>query len=308
MSSNSDCDAISRCANCGVGEGDGIKLKICTACKSVKYCGITCQKQHRPFHKQECKKRAAEIKDEILFRQTEGNFLGDCPICFLPMPYGSHKGMLMVCCGKFICVGCCMANQMREVEEGKDRKCPFCRQLSPVTYAKSFKMLNERATEKNCTRAMREVGITHYNRGEFQTAFKYYSKAAEEGELESHKMLGEMYLNGKGVERNLSKALSHTETAAIGGHPGARYNLGSIEYRHGQHERAIKHWLISAKAGHNQSLEDVKQVFKGGLVSKDDFAAALRGHQAAVDATKSLHREKAAEYLKTAACISNINI
>ena len=30
-----------------------------------------------------------------------------------------------------------------------------------------------------------------------------------------------------------------------------------------------------------------------GLVSKEDYEAALRGHQAAVDATKSEQREKA---------------
>ena len=32
----------------------------------------------------------------------------------------------------------------------------------------------------------------------------------------------------------------------------------------------------------------------GGLVTKDEYAVALRAHQAAVDATKSEQREKAA--------------
>jgi hypothetical protein len=40
-------------------------------------------------------------------------------------------------------------------------------------------------------------------------------------------------------------------------------------------------------------LESVKNGYKRGFVSKDDFAAALRGHQAAVDATKSKQRENA---------------
>ena len=34
-------------------------------------------------------------------------------------------------------------------------------------------------------------------------------------------------------------------------------------------------------------------ICKPGLVNKDDFAAALRAHQAAVDATKSPQREAA---------------
>ena len=43
-------------------------------------------------------------------------------------------------------------------------------------------------------------------------------------------------------------------------------------------------------------MEQLKSCFRGGLVSKEDFAAALRAHQAAVDATKSPQREEATEW------------
>ena len=43
----------------------------------------------------------------------------------------------------------------------------------------------------------------------------------------------------------------------------------------------------------NESLRALKECFKRGMVSKEDFAAALRAHQAAVDATKSPQREAA---------------
>jgi hypothetical protein len=36
--------------------------------------------------------------------------------------------------------------------------------------------------------------------------------------------------------------------------------------------------------------------FIDGFVSKEDYAAALRGHQAALDATKSVQRKAAEEY------------
>jgi hypothetical protein len=49
------------CASCGIAEVDDIKLKTCTACKSVRYCSVKCQRDHRPEHKKACKKRAAEI-------------------------------------------------------------------------------------------------------------------------------------------------------------------------------------------------------------------------------------------------------
>ncbi|EJK65349.1 hypothetical protein THAOC_13799, partial [Thalassiosira oceanica] len=43
------------CANCGREGGDGVKLKNCTACLLVKYCGVDCQKAHRKQHKKLCK-------------------------------------------------------------------------------------------------------------------------------------------------------------------------------------------------------------------------------------------------------------
>eukprot|EP00571_Detonula_confervacea_P011869 CAMPEP_0172303550 /NCGR_PEP_ID=MMETSP1058-20130122/5081_1 /TAXON_ID=83371 /ORGANISM="Detonula confervacea, Strain CCMP 353" /LENGTH=179 /DNA_ID=CAMNT_0013014413 /DNA_START=179 /DNA_END=718 /DNA_ORIENTATION=+ len=53
---------MSQCAACGK-EGDS--LKICTACRLVKYCNVACQKAHRKNHKRECKKRAAEIFEKV---------------------------------------------------------------------------------------------------------------------------------------------------------------------------------------------------------------------------------------------------
>ena len=43
-----------------------------------------CQRNHWPTHKQECKGRAAELRDEALFKDPPPK--EDCPICFLPMP------------------------------------------------------------------------------------------------------------------------------------------------------------------------------------------------------------------------------
>ena len=57
-------NANSTCANCGKGEESIGELKACTACKLVKYCNVSYQKAHRPRHKKECWKRAAELHDE----------------------------------------------------------------------------------------------------------------------------------------------------------------------------------------------------------------------------------------------------
>jgi len=102
MMSNNNNDDILSCANCGKGEEESINLKYCGACKLVKYCSAECQKVDRPMHKKECKKRAAELHDEALFKEhppTE-----DCPICMIPVPLEIEMlGLyLWVDCGKYI--------------------------------------------------------------------------------------------------------------------------------------------------------------------------------------------------------------
>ena len=74
------------CANCGVASLDKMKLKPCAHCDLVQYCSDTCQQDHFEIHEEACKQRVAEIRDELLFKQPESSYLGDCSICFLPMP------------------------------------------------------------------------------------------------------------------------------------------------------------------------------------------------------------------------------
>ena len=73
------------CASCGIAEVDVVKLKECDGCDLVSYCGDACQELHRPEHAGKCKKRAAELRDELLFKQPESSHMGDCPICCLPL-------------------------------------------------------------------------------------------------------------------------------------------------------------------------------------------------------------------------------
>jgi TPR repeat protein len=106
-----------------------------------------------------------------------------------------------------------------------------------------------------------------------------------------------MYRLGESVEKDMKMEMYHLEEAAIGGHPEARYNLAADEWDSGRYDRAVKHWIIAAKLGFDAALDRVKKGFTQGDVSKEDFEAALRGHQAAVDATKSTQRDAAEKNL-----------
>lgn len=111
--------------------------------------------------------------------------------------------------------------------------------------------------------------------------------------MNAHFNLSRLYRIGEGVEKNQKKELYHVEEAAIGGNPEARHNLGTIEGRNKRFDRATKHYIIAAKQGQNESMKCLKLFYRDGIISKEDFVTALRGHKAAVDATKSPQREVA---------------
>ena len=49
------------------------------------------------------------------------------------------------------------------------------------------------------------------------------------------------------------------------GHVESRHNLGCYEGEKGNYDRAVRHFLISAKMGHKDSVEAIKKMFMEGL-------------------------------------------
>ena len=232
------------CASCGKAEVDEVKLKKC-ACGLVKYCSVDCQKNHREQHKKECKKRMAELRDGDLFTQPDENYLGECPLCCLPLPIDPAKSTFMGCCSKTICNGCNLANKKREHEAGLEVRCAFCREPLPKTEEEADQRVMKRI-KKNCPDAMAEMGGKHCHQGDYDKAFEYLTKAANFGDASAHYNLSVMYFNGEGVEKDEKKHIYHLEEAAIAGHPRARYNIGFEELENGRIERARKHFIIAA--------------------------------------------------------------
>ena len=305
MSKESGCDSVSRCANCGVkeGDGDGVKLKQCSACHLVRYCSVKCQKEHRPKHKRECKRRMAEMRDEILFKQPEGTHCGDCQICCLPMSisFGAKSiganPVSTACCCNFLCKGCQVAMLIRETP-GRRMTCPFCRGPIPNSMAEA-ELYEKGRIAVDDPHAIYRAGTIASDRGDYRAAFEHYSRAAELGEVEAHFQLGNLYSRGEGVEKDKTKAGFHYEKAALAGHPVARCILGKNEVIKDlmleiHPERGIKHLMIAAKQGDNNALGSLKDLYKNNFLRKDELVTSLRGHQAAADAMKSPQREMAA--------------
>ena len=247
---SSDLNIMMCCASCGIAGVDDIKLKDCSACKLVKYCGVKCQREHRPQHKKECKKRAAELRDEILFRQPESNHLGDCPICCLPLPLDPQKTTFTGCCSKTVCNGCICANMIRELEGKLQPKCPFCRRSVPKSQEERERNMMKRI-EASDREAMCEMGTRRCGEGDYSAAFDYWTRAAALGDIHAHFELSILYRDGRVVEKDDKKQLHHLEVAAIGGDVSARNNLGLFEEKTGRTDRAVKHYIIAATLGND---------------------------------------------------------
>jgi hypothetical protein len=289
------------CANCGKSEESTNSLKACTACKMVKYCNRKCQIAHRPQHKKECKRRAAELHDEALFKQPPPQ--EDCPICFLRMPSLMSGKRYMTCCGKTICSGCIYAPVYDNEGNVVADTCPFCRSPPPAPGKESVERTKVRV-ELNDAEAIYRVG-TYYRQGRhgyplnYAKALEHWHRSGELGFASAYCSIGICYMNGDGVEVDMKKAIHYWELAAMRGDTMARHNLGSMEGKAGNYDRAVNHYMIAVRSGCNKSLGTIRKIITNERATKydyakADYAKALQLYQVYLDEIKSDQRDKAA--------------
>mmetsp|Transcript_35646 Transcript_35646/g.85069 ORF Transcript_35646/g.85069 Transcript_35646/m.85069 type:complete len:247 (-) Transcript_35646:187-927(-) len=235
-------DGDEACANCGKLGSDAVKLKNCTACRLVKYCGVDCQRAHRKKHKKACKQRVAELKDEQLYSQGHERPEGDfCPICTLPIPLPmDDHSIFNTCCSKQICDGCNMAAKKRGLLD-----CPFCRTRYPDNYADTLAMIQARVSKKD-PEAIFHLGVkfVHGQLGlqkDTRKAVELWKEAAELGSIDALYNLGVAYEYGHCVHQDRAKAAEFYEKSAMQGCVDARCNLGSYEGQEGNPDRAVRH-------------------------------------------------------------------
>ena len=291
---NKNTATILLCANCGKEGRDD--MNTCNKCDLVVYCNAACKKKHRSRHKKKCEKRAAELYDEELYKDSPPP--EDCPICFLPLPLSDEHTSGMTfhpCCGKRICNGCIYA--MRETGCKNMKLCPFCK-APPSKSDKDHVERVKKLMETGNANAFYQLA-GYYRRGikglphDWTKANELYLKAGELGHAEGYFNLGCSYQDGNGVEMDEKKAKHYYELAAMNGSILARNNLGCMEGQTGNHQRAYKHALIAAKTGDKRSLDNLKDGYMEGYITKEHYANTLRAYQKSQDEMKSDARDKA---------------
>ena len=218
-----------------------------------------------------------------------------CPICFdlIELPIKEHA-KLNVCCMKMVCKGCLLAARQRGIYD----KCPFCRTPVPSDEASQLAMIRKRVGKGDAA-AIKLLGNQYYYgrlglTKDVPRAIELWTEAAELGSLGAHHELGRVYYTGDGVEEDKPRGIRHWQQAAMNGHVESRYYLGVIErYENGNYELAVQHYMISAKMGYEDSLNNIKDMFKDSHATKAQYAEALLGYRDAVEEMKSPQREDA---------------
>ena len=194
-----------------------------------------------------------------------------------------------------ICSGCCHADVYDNLGNIiAEEKCPFCRTPTPTTEKEVIERLKKRM-EVDDAYAFYLMG-SYYSYGQFglpqdsTKAVEFWHRAGKFG----YNNIGNSYNYGKGVERDRKMASHYFELAAMEGNAAARHNLGGSEKNSGNYDRALKHYMIAVRGGDTDSVQAIQRMYVGGHVAKDQYANALRFHQAYINEIKSVQREQAA--------------
>jgi TPR repeat protein len=187
---------------------------------------------------------------------------------------------------------------MRESRgRGEIDLCAFCRVPAPTSNEEEVERIKKLVETENAYACYQLAGC--YAHGvigmpqDWSKVNELYLRAGELGCAEGYHYMGHSYDNGDGVDMDKKKANHLYELAAMNGDVYARYNLGVVEERAGNIDRAMKHFVLSARTGDKDSLDRVKKGFMQGIVTKDEFANTLRVNQKIRDEMKSDTRDRA---------------
>ena len=118
-------------------------------------------------------------------------------------------------------------------------------------------------------------------------------RAFELGSLDACYNMSLAYSIDGRVEGDASKAEYYLKMAARQGHIQARYRLACLEKDRDNIDLAVKHWMISAAAGHEDSAKNMNTAYRYKYITKNQFENVLRAYQKAKEDMSSEERDKA---------------
>lgn len=157
-----------------------------------------------------------------------------------------------------------------------------------------------------------EEGINAVEQQDFLTAYKVFSRLAQEGDVEAQHNLAVLYKQGKGVMKDAKKAAQWFRKAADKGLADAQYYLGHM-YDTGQGVEqspgyAVVWYRKAAEQGNALAQTNLGVLYASGQGVKQDLiqayvwfsVAAAQGIQAALDNRELIAKQLSAEQITQA--------
>lgn len=123
-----------------------------------------------------------------------------------------------------------------------------------------------------------EDGIDAAQNGDFATALREFTLAAEEGLDLAQYNLAILYFTGNGVEQDYDKAFMWTKEAAEQGHTNAQFNLGALYYTGTgtgvDFEEALRWYTYAAQAHHAVAQYNLATMYENGEGTELDLVQA----------------------------------
>ena len=122
------------------------------------------------------------------------------------------------------------------------------------------------------------TGLDAYTAGDYEKAMEYFQKAADAGNVEGWRGLGNLYAQGLGVKEDSSRALEYYRLAAAQGDAKSYYNL-AIMYESGEAMekdigKAVEYYEKSGSLGFSDAYATLASMYyHGGEVEQDRVRA-----------------------------------
>ncbi|WP_332908892.1 tetratricopeptide repeat protein [Helicobacter anatolicus] len=136
-------------------------------------------------------------------------------------------------------------------------------------------------------------GIEAAEKGDYKSAFRFFTQACDNGNPAGCFAIGTMYMNGVGIHTNIQKAERYYQMGCSGGDPSACSSLAMIYDRKEQanandKEKAIQLYMTACQGGDVMACNNLAYMYANGDGVQKDYFKALQYYKFACDAGSDL--------------------
>ena len=291
---------VFRCFQCAK---PGHNMPKCGQCSQAYYCSADCQRNHWPQHKRSCKaavaalarhahreRLARAVRENGKTRMKGGEEDDLCVICQAqpvdPVEVNSLDLLFMqnsfehtlciaaqLLCGHEYCKAC--LEELRQ--KGVEKSCPLCRKPLPPGPEKLFDLGLRMYKQVKAVIDRRRPGVLQKTpwpalsteqQAKMDQAIAMLREGADQGHMGAQMCCGDLYLFGRGVEKNARLSFVYTEKAAHQGHAQSQKNT-AVNYREGRgckqsYKRAFQWYEQAAQNGDQMARTDLGALYAEG--------------------------------------------